>query len=572
MSDDVLNQKGIATTDSFYRKNTNLPTKDVQFQWTPEMVTEIEKSTKSVNHFAENYFWAVTTSKGKQKLELYKAQKKLLKMLDKNRFVITLASRQSGKTTVMTIFSLWYTCFQNDKKVLVVANREDTAKDILRRIKFAYEMLPNWLKPGVENWGQTEVFFSNGSSITISATSSTAARGMAINVLIVDEMAFIPDHIMSEFWNSVIPVISSDTTRQTKIFAVSTPNGTSNLYYKIYSAAERGEMKIWKSFRIDWYEIPGRDQRWKEEMEEALASEGKNFAQEFGNQFIEVGETTIDVAVLDKLKQMCRNPEFVYKDGKYKIWFEPDAEKIYTIGIDVSEGVGGCASVIQVFDITDLTNIEQVAVYADDLIDPYHFAEFINHVANQWGQPPLLIERNGPGGQVIDALSEVHHYGNIISYNPETQKKKSRLGIFSHTNSKAKAVTNMRYWANTINCVNIYDLNTVQEMETFVKHPNGTWKKRSGNHVFDDRVMAMIWALFCLTDEIVRQYFDVAEFDTRGKPLRINSLNDIDPGLYKLDKYYTDETDAPLPTHFNFNSSQNDSMEDLMSKGWVIPE
>lgn len=564
----LVKNSGIGGNDDYYRGNKSLPTADVQFEWTPEMVSEIKKCSKNILHFAENYFWAVTVEEGKKKLDLYKPQKKLLAKLKDDRFVITLASRQVGKTTTMTIFSLWMTCFQQDKKVLIVANREDTAKEILRRIKFAYEMLPNWLKPGVEAWGQTEVYFSNGSSISISATSSTAARGMSINVLIIDEMAFIPDHIMDEFWNSVIPIISSAKT--TKVFAVSTPNGTGNLFYKIYTEAERGELKLWTPFRIDWWEIPGRNKKWKETMEEVLAKQSKSFAQEFGNQFIESGETATDVEIIEKFRKLSKDPLYTYDDGHYKIWYNPEPNHIYTIGVDVSEGVGGCASVAMVFDITELSDIKQVAVYHNAGIDPYHFAEFLNKMGNQWGLPPLLIERNGPGGQVIDALKEVHRYYNIAEYGAPVQRKSNnRLGIFSHTNSKNKAIVNMRYWINSLQVVSVYDLATVHEMETFIRYPNGTWKKKPGNYIFDDRVHAMLWSLFILDEDMVSNYFEIVEYDSRGKPLKINPLEIAPTEYFKLDPYYNDN-DSALPIHFNeFENDSNTNMDDLFANGWV---
>ena len=483
-------------------------------------------------------------------------------------FLVGKTYIKTHNTTIMSIYALWFACFQEDKKVLIVANREDTAKEILRRIKFAYEMLPNWLKPGVENWGQTEVYFSNDSSIVISATSSTAARGMTINILIVDEMAFIPEHIMDEFWNSVIPVISSDTTKSTKIFAVSTPNGTSNLFYKLYTGAERGELKLWKNVKIDWNEIPGRGKKWREEMEEALARQNKSFAQEFGNQFIETGESAVDAEVIEKLRHQTKNPKYTYEDGHYKVWFEPQENKIYAIGVDVAEGIGGAASVAMVFDITDLTNINQVAIYHNDTVDPYHFAAFIYKMCKQWGSPPLLIERNGPGGQVVDALKEVHKYGFIVEYSSNEQKR-TRLGIFSHTNTKSKAVTNMRYWMNSLNVVNIYDIATVQEMETFVKHSNGMWKKKSGSFVYDDRVHAMLWALFVLETDIASRYFDIENYDDRGKPLKLLRYDYVDSGDFKLDLYNQGRDEDVMPMYFGLNGdNEMDGIEEMEMGGW----
>lgn len=97
--------------------------------------------------------------------------------------------------------------------------------------------------------------------------------------LIIDECAFIQPHIMDEFWNSVIPIISSSS--QTKIFLISTPNGTANKFYEIYSAAERGEAKGWHHEKMEWHELPSRGKKWKEDMIESLGSQ-EAFDQEFG--------------------------------------------------------------------------------------------------------------------------------------------------------------------------------------------------------------------------------------------------------------------------------------------------
>ena len=186
---------------------------------------------------------------------------------------------------------------------------------ILRRIRMAYERLPNWLKSGVKQYGKTEIIFSNDSSIGISTTTSSAARGEAANVLIIDEMAFIPDHIMKEFWNAVIPVVSS--YGGTKIFCVSTPNGAGNMFHKIYTGAENGELTQLKHERVDWYEIPGRGKKWKRDMEDALAGEGKSFDQEFGNVFLETGQAAIDTDLLNHFRTIAHKPEIIMEDGHY---------------------------------------------------------------------------------------------------------------------------------------------------------------------------------------------------------------------------------------------------------------
>jgi len=164
----------------YYLGDVNLPTKNVEQEYTPAMIKDIIACADDITKFTK-HFTITTLEEGKQIISLYRPQKRILKALVKNRFNIILSSRQIGKTTLMCIYSLWVACFQKDKVILIVANKEDTAKEILARIKMAYEQLPNWLKPGVEEWAKTEVKFSNDSRIRISTTSSSAARGLSIN-------------------------------------------------------------------------------------------------------------------------------------------------------------------------------------------------------------------------------------------------------------------------------------------------------------------------------------------------------------------------------------------------------
>jgi hypothetical protein len=166
---------------NIYLGDPNLPSAQAKFEYTPEMIAEITRCSKDISYFAETHFHITTLDHGKQKIKLYRPQRRLLKALGKYNRVACLASRQIGKTTIMTIYSLFATLFDADKTVLIVANKESTAIEILRKIRMAYTMMPNWLKPGVKEWGKTAVVFANDSRIIISSTSSSSSRGTAAN-------------------------------------------------------------------------------------------------------------------------------------------------------------------------------------------------------------------------------------------------------------------------------------------------------------------------------------------------------------------------------------------------------
>tara|TARA_R110000868_G_scaffold243770_3_gene499780 strand:+ start:516 stop:2240 length:1725 start_codon:yes stop_codon:yes gene_type:complete len=559
----------------FYLGNTNLPTPQASFDYEqhPEWVADLEKCRKNILYFAENFFFIINLDKGRQKIELHDYQKRILRALRDNRFVIVLSSRQSGKTTLMTIFALWMACFFEDQRILIVANKEKTAINIFKRIRLAYEQLPNYLKPGTIKYGETGVEMGNGSSIGISTTSSDAGRGDSCNCLILDELAFIDNNLAREFWKSVYPIISA--SKKSKIFVASTPNGTDNLFHELYDGAIKKE-NDWIAERVDWWEVPGRDENWKKKTMRTIGSK-EIFDQEFGNVFHQSGESAVNDSLFEKLKADVSEPQYIFEDGKYLLWDSYKKGNLYAIGVDVSEGVGENASCIQVLDITDLTQIQQVAVYNNSVISPLQFVPKCHEIFQHWGNPPVLIERNNCGGQVVDLLKNDLNYPNIISYGPTVAGSSyNRAGVLAHTNTKYKGVINMRYYINDLNAVRIRDLKTLQELKGFVRYPNGTWAARAGGHNLDDRVMSLVWALMILENEIAEKYYDV-EYDDSRRPLKLKALD------YGLGKFFVDPTKLLLnlkdpsagdimPTFIRPDANQDtyydDDLEFLQKGGW----
>ena len=563
----------MADKEKYYLGNERLPTLDTKFEYTPEMISEIKKCKKNLLHFAENYFFIINLDRGKEKIKLYSCQKRVLRNLRDNRFVILLSSRQSGKTTQMTIYCLWNACFNEDQRILIVANKEQTAKNIFKRVRLAYEMLPNFLKPGVVEYGQTSMTLTNGSSIGISTTSSDAGRGDSCNCLVLDELAFIDTHIVEKFWESVYPIISS--SKKSKIFIASTPNGTDNLFYRLYKGAEEGDNN-WKAERIDWWEIPGRDEKWKNDTIKTLGST-ETFSQEFGNEFLHGGESSINESLYNTALRDCREPEFVFDNGKYLVWEEPKENRLYAAGVDISEGVNEAASVVQILDITDLTNIEQVAVYHTRDTAPFAFTTKLLEILNQWGRPPVCIERNSCGAQVVEQLKFTHGYENIVSWGAKAGDKTEfkRIGILSHTNTKYRGITNMRYWINELKVFKFRDINTLKEFKSFIRYPNNTWGARPGSDSWDDRVMSLVWALIILENEICSRYYDVIKLDDCDRPQVIKPLDYGIRGVVSPFSVYSNEKntgmETVLPTLFD-GETAGDEIEDLKKQGWKMPE
>ena len=519
----IINQEPIDPS-FYYRGSKNVPIAGAQYEFTAAMVDELRKCKNDVIYFAENFFYIVNLDEGKQKIKLYDAQKGMLLNMVNNRFSVNLASRQSGKSTLLTIFVLWMACFNEDHRAAIVANKESTAINIFKRVRMAYEQLPNYIKPGVKDYGKTGMTLANDSSIIVSTTTATSIRGDSLTTLAIDEVAFIESHILEEFWSSVIPAVSSG--KKTKVLLVSTPNGVGNKFYEIFAGAENGTLPSWKASRIDWWDRPGRDERWKYDQIQLLGSQEK-FLQEFGNTFLDDTAAAVGAAVIERFKTTKKEPIWTSSDGEYIIYEYPNPSNLYVVGVDVGEGIGRAASVAQILDVTDLQNIKQVAVYGSTTIEPYHFANKLSTIGQSWGLPPILIERNNCGAQTIDALFHNHNYEKIVSYSKISEQDKynrtRNLGVLSHTNIKFDGIQNMRYWINHLQCVHINDPTTISEFETFVRFPNGVFRKKSDNF-FDDRVMALVWALFILDPETCQQYFQIVNFDLQHKPSSIKNL------------------------------------------------
>lgn len=544
-----------------------MPTVDSQFEYTAEMVRDIKKCTQNILHFAENFFYIVSLDEGKQTIDLHLCQKRVLRKMRDNRFFILLASRQIGKTTLMTIYALWVACFQQDQSILIVANKEGTAIEIFRRIRLAYEELPNWLKPGVKEYGKTSMSLANGCRIGISTTTGTAARGQSINVLILDELAFIEPHLVEEFWKSVYPIVSS--SKKSKIFIASTANGTGNLFYNLYTGADLNR-NGWACDKILWDEIPGRDENWKEQTIATIGSVDA-FNQEFNCEFLDSGESSINEELYERLSIYIKQPKYVMEDGKYQIWEEPLDEKIYVAGVDVSEGVDKDASVIQILDITELTSIKQVACYHNNGMSPFNFTSKCNEILSQWGKPIVCVERNNCGAQVVDSLRNTHDYENIVSWGAGAAgRMKDQLGIVNHTNTKFTGVTNMRYWMNQLEVVQIRDINLLKEFRNFVRHSNGTWSAKKGAGYHDDRVMSLVWALIVLDKSLVDRYFEVAQVDSNNRPVMLKQLDFgikyyTNPGSFYNDK---DGTSSAMPTLMSDKNQGFDEVESLFKQGY----
>lgn len=576
----VFGQK-VEMSEQYYLGNKALPTVESQYEWTPEMVAALDRAKDDVHFFAETFFTIINGERKREHIQLRDYQKRMLKtMADCNR-VIFNTSRQIGKSTLMTIYALWLANFHADQLIIILAHKETMAKEIFSRIKLAYTELPNWVKIAVDNeWNDMSAKFANGSRIVASPTSENAIRGQSASCLILDEFAFVEESIAKPFWAAVTPTLIA--APNAKLFVSSTPNGTDNQFYELVQRAEEGRNNF-QVEKVIWSDVPGRGAAWKKNViESELNGDVDRFEQEYECRFLGSHNSAFPIRVFEQLKEDIKEPSETLFDGCMNVWRMPETNRVYTIGVDVAEGLGKDASVVQVFDVTDLSNIEQVAMYYSNIIDPTDFATVILEIAKMYGNPVMSVERNGIGVDLCNKLYYDHHYPHFVNYGvAKSSSKNFRPGIISTNNVKAPAVVNMKTWLCNNWAVKIHDRRFMDELRHFQKKSNNVWQAERKYH--DDIIMATVWALNVLHRNLVEDYFIVEEWTAQKLPIKVYNkfTYDIDPN-FKSETIHKDiEGYTRIPavlfskTRYNLHMGGpfdedllNATREDLELMGW----
>ena len=472
-----------------YLGNVNLKRKGVTIEWTEAMVQEFIKCAKDPIYFAERYIQIVHVDHGLIPIKLYEYQKDIIEKTTKNRRSCVVTSRQAGKTTTAVCLILHYILFNDHKLVALLANKGDAAREILDRIKTAYEALPKWLQQGVIEWNKGSVEFENGSKILAAATSSSAIRGKSVSFLYIDETAFVEN--WDEFFASVFPTISSGTT--TKILLTSTPNGL-NHFYKTCEGAKAGK-NGYQFVQVLWTDVPGRDDKWREETLAAMDFDTEKFAQEMECEFLGSSGTLIAGW---KLKQLVYK-EAVKEVGGIIVYEEPKLNGNYVIVVDVSRGKGLDYSAFQVIDISQMPYV-QVGAYRNNMITPVDYAAAVHAAAKYFNDANILVEVNDIGEQVSGIIFEEYEYENMLLTENNGREGKRLLSGVAGFNGKADKGIRTTKSVKSIGCsmikllveqnqLIINDFETIRELSTF-SQKGTSYEAEPGNH--DDLVMCLV--------------------------------------------------------------------------------
>jgi hypothetical protein len=501
--------------DIGYLRNKLLPVE--LYEYSEEEAIELARCRDDICYFAEKYFTIVSLDFGKILIPLFDYQKTLLVQLQEERFNIVLQARQSGKTTVNTILILHYALFNKDKFVAILANKEKAAKMVLARIKMAFEIMPRFLKQRVKEWNKTKIQFHNGCTIEAAATSATSIRGESVNMLYIDEAAFVEN--WEEFYASTYSTITAGSEEipmadRTKIILNSTANGL-NHFYHIYQGAQANRpmentvpvegvtKNRFVPFEVSYHDVPGRDENWRERTIDDTTEE--QFMQEHENHFLGGQNTLIRPGILNAL--VVHAPEHLTGE-MVKIYKLPEAGHDYVVTVDTSHGKGLDYHAFSVFDITRYP-FEQVASFRDNELSTLLYPNVIHVTAVQYNEAYILCENNDLGAMVVADLNYDMEYENLLS--PKNivarENRAYELGVRMTASVKSIGCSNLRDMLENHKLVT-HDKATITELSTFVAKGKSYEADPKVLGSTDDMAITLVMFAWLTTTALFTDIFD----------------------------------------------------------------
>ena len=307
--------------------------------------------------------------------------------------------------------------FEQDKNVLVLATTQATAKNMVTKVRFAYDNLPVWMQMPVVEHNRLSLRLKNGSQIKAVSAAPDSARSEAVSLLIIDEAAFIDK--IEEIFTSAQQTLATGG----RCIALSTPNGVGNWFHKEFTRAETGDNKF-TPILLPWTVHPERNQTWREEQTAQLGARAA--AQECDCSFTTSGNTVIEPEILNYYqKTTVQDPiERIGPEHAYWVWKYPDPMKTYMIVADVARGDGMDSSA---FHVLETESVDQVAEYKGQ-IPTKDFARMLVSKAIEWNNAMLVVENANIGWDVVTTIEEMG-YPNLY-YSPKSELVGTQIDLY----------------------------------------------------------------------------------------------------------------------------------------------
>lgn len=370
---------------------------------------EYVKCANNPIYFLKKYAIIQHPIRGKIPFHLYEFQEDTLIDFLKFGYNIILKARQIGMSALVAGYSLWMMTFQSDKNILVIATKQDVAKNLVTKVRVMHTNLPTWLKKTCTEDNKLNLSYSNGSQIKAITSAEEAGRSESLSLLILDECGFIPR--INTIWAAAQQTLATGG----KALILSTPNGVGNFFHKTYIAAESKENQF-NPIKLPWTVHPERDQAWRDAQDKALGL--KMAAQECDCSFLTSGQTVIDPQILEeyRTKYIIDPVEKRGIDSNFWIYKYRKPNVEYLVSADVSRGDGKDYSAFHVFDIDRL---EQVAEYQGK-ISTRDFGNLCILAAVEYNNALLVIENNTIGWATIQQVID-REYPNLFYTSQDLQ-------------------------------------------------------------------------------------------------------------------------------------------------------
>ena len=370
---------------------------------------EYVKCAQDPAYFMQKYCMIQHPIRGKIPFELYDFQDKVVKEFQEHRMNVILKARQLGISTLTAGYSLWMMTFQQDKNILVIATKQEVAKNLVTKVRVMHANLPSWLKQRCVEDNKLNLRYRNGSQIKAVSSGPEAARSEALSLLILDEAAFIDK--IDDIWTAA----QSTLTTGGQCIALSTPNGVGNWFHKTWVEAEEGR-GLFNPIKLHWTVHPDREENWRKEQDTLLGI--GSAAQECDCDFLTSGTGVIDATLLENLrKNHCKDPlEKRGIDSNMWVWESANYNKDYIVCADVGRGDSADYSAFHVIELESLT---QVAEYKGR-INTKDFGNMLVSVATEYNDALLIVENNNIGWATIQQIID-RDYPNLFYTSKDLQ-------------------------------------------------------------------------------------------------------------------------------------------------------
>jgi hypothetical protein len=462
-------------------------------------------------------FVSIQTAHGRAPFKLRWYQKQLLTDFGLYKYNLVLKARQLGFTTLISGYSLWLALMHEDQVVDIFADKELNAKKIIKRLRYQYRSLPQWLRdtlPRPITTNLTNWTFENGSSVEAFTATEDSGRGETATLAILDEWASYPPEAADDAWAAIEPIIDIGGT----FIGGSTAKGIENAFHNKWQAVE-GDPE-WRRTFVPYNVVPHRNHIWWAAKLKSYQREGTEWIihQEYPRTaeeaFVKSGMNVFDTDLLMAAEPAMHPPiergytdvrgHFVHNDeGPLAIWRMPVMGASYVLGADVAEGIErGDFSDFSIIAARDVIREGVSLVHSGELVARYRarcdtdiFADAIEAVGHFYRTALVGVERNGPGLAVVQRLRDKSYprlYRQEI-LDQRTRQLTERLGWQTSRTTKPLIIADLVAAVRKAELI-FWDEVLRREMMTFVRDERGLLGKPT---IKDDAVMstAIAWRM-----------------------------------------------------------------------------